>query len=96
MKRSRKPATPGDILRHEYLEPFGLTQSEFARHIGVEVKTVNRLVNGKTSVTPAMAILLGGALKTNPEIWLNLQAKCDLHAALSGDIKLPPPLTKSA
>ena len=96
MKRKREPTTPGDMLRYEFLEPLGLTQSEFARHIGVEVKAVNRLVNGKTSVTPYMAILLGGALKTSPELWLNLQAKCDLYEALSSDVKPPPPLAKIA
>ena len=57
MKRKRKPTTPGEILREEYLLPLGMTQNELADHIGCDVKVINRLVNGRTSVSAEMALM---------------------------------------
>jgi addiction module HigA family antidote len=88
-KQMRKPSSPGEILSLEFLGPMGITQRALAEHIGVEVKAVNRLINGHTSATPRMAVLLGGALGTTPAFWLNLQSKLDLYAAASEGIEVP-------
>ena len=56
----RKPTGPGEILSEEFLFPLGISQSELARHIGCDVKAINRLVNGRTSLTAEMAIKLEG------------------------------------
>ena len=50
-RRRRPPTRPGEILREEFLVPLGLTQKELADHLGCDVKVVNRIVNGRTSVT---------------------------------------------
>jgi addiction module HigA family antidote len=51
MKIQREPTTPGEILSEEFLKPLGMTQQGLADHIGCDVKVVNRIVNGRTSVT---------------------------------------------
>jgi len=76
--RNRIPAHPGAILAEEYLRPLGLTQVEFALHIGVPVQRVNEIVRGKRGITPDTAWLFAQALATTPEFWLNLQAMHDL------------------
>ena len=88
----RQPTHPGEILHHEYLVPLDLTQKQFAEHIGVEVKAINRLVRGHTSISPAMALRLGAALSTSPEFWLNLQAAFDLWEKRQVMEELPAPL----
>lgn len=80
------------MLHSEFLEPLGLTQRKLAEHIGVETKTINRLVKGRTPVTPAMAVLLGGAFGMTPQFWLNLQSACDLHEAMEVNTDPPPRL----
>ncbi len=71
--RRRMPTTPGEILREEFLTPLGMTQRRLADHLGYDVKVVNRIVNGRTSVTAEMALKLGAAFRTTPEFWLNAQ-----------------------
>jgi addiction module HigA family antidote len=89
MKRSRKPTTVGEMLKEEFLLPLGLTQRQFADHIDVEIKTVNRIVNNKTSLNPIMALKLSASLGTTPEFWMNLQNANDLWELQNSKIELP-------
>lgn len=61
MLRKREPTSPGEILLEEFLKPLGLTQRRLANHLDCDVKVINRLVNGRTGVTPEMALKLGAA-----------------------------------
>jgi addiction module HigA family antidote len=89
MKRTRKPTTVGEMLQEEFLSPLGLTQRELADHIDVEVKTINRIVNNKTSLNPMMALKLSSSFGTSPEFWMNLQNANDLWELQNSKIKLP-------
>ncbi|MBI4446851.1 MAG: HigA family addiction module antidote protein [Acidobacteria bacterium] len=42
---------------------------------------INRMVNGRTSVTPEMAVKLGSAFRTTSRFWLNAQEAVDLYKA---------------
>lgn len=75
---TRKPTTPGELLLEEYLKPLGITQRDLADHIGCDYKVINRIVNGKSAVTPEIANRLAMALETTPEFWLNAQMAQDL------------------
>lgn len=92
MKIQREPTTPGEILSEEFLKPLGLTQRELADHLGCDVKVVNRIVNGRTSVTAEMAIRLGAALRMSPEFWLNAQQAVDIYYASKRLKKRPAPI----
>jgi addiction module HigA family antidote len=76
--KSRVPTHPGVILREEFLIPMGLSQVEFAAHIGVPVQRVNEIVRGKRGITPETAWLFSQAFGTTPQLWINLQANYDL------------------
>ena len=91
-KRKRKPTTVGEMLKEEFLLPLGLTQREFADHLGLEVKTINRLVNNKTSLTPTLALKISSALGTSPEFWMNIQMANDLWDLRNSKIELPSKL----
>jgi addiction module HigA family antidote len=92
----RKPTTPGEILREEFLEPLGMTQRQLANHVGCDVKVVNRIVNGRSAVTAEMALKLGAAFGTSPDFWLNAQRAVDLNRAASRLVTLPRRLRKAS
>lgn len=94
MSNQRKPTTPGEILREEFLAPLGMTQKELADHIHCDVKVINRIVNERTAVTTEMALKLGAALKTTADFWLNAQKAVDLFKARKGVGTLPKPIHK--
>ena len=96
MKKRRKPTTPGEILREEFLIPLALTQRQVAESLGCDVKVVNRIVNGRTSVSAEMALKLGAAFRTTPEFWLNAQKAVDLHEAARHLTDLPRPLLEAS
>ena len=58
----------------------------------VDVKVINRIVNGRSAVTAEVALKLGATFKTTPEFWLNAQTAVDLFAARSKLRRLPKPL----
>lgn len=96
MKNRRMPTTPGEILREEFLERLRLTQKQLAGHIGCDVKVINRIVNGRTSVSAEMALKLGATFRTSPEFWLNAQRAVDLYRAASRLERLPGSLRKAS
>ena len=72
---------PGDILRIEFLEPLGMSQSELARRIKVDKRRVNEIVRGKRAVTADTAIRLATFFGTTPGFWLNMQKGYELDLA---------------
>ncbi|MEK6746994.1 MAG: HigA family addiction module antitoxin [Rickettsiales bacterium] len=75
------PPHPGESLLTLYIEPLGLTIKEVSERMGVERKSVSRLINGHTSITAEMAVRLGMAFSTSAELWLNKQRGYDLWHA---------------
>ena len=78
----RKPATVGEILVDEFMEPLGLTQSVLAQAMGVRRKPVNELCNGRHNVTAATALILARVFGNSPDFWLNVQRRNDLWKAM--------------
>ena len=95
LTRRRKPTTPGEILREEFLLPLGMTQRQLAGHLVCDLKVINRIINGRTSVTAEMALKLGAAFRTSPEFWLNAQKAVDLHQAARHLSSLPKSLLRA-
>ena len=92
MRMQRKPTTPGEILKEEFLEPLAMTQKQIADHIGCDVKVINRIVNGRSSVTAEVAIKLASAFRTTPQFWLNAQQAVDIYRANRKLKRKPKPL----
>jgi antitoxin HigA-1 len=72
------PPHPGLTVRHDCLEPLGLTVTEGAKVLGVTRQALNNLVNGKAGISPEMAVRLSKAFGATPETWLRLQMAYDL------------------
>jgi addiction module HigA family antidote len=78
----RKPASVGEILVEEFMEPMGLTQSALAGAMGVPRKHVNELCNDRRAITAATALILARVFGNSPEFWLNLQRRGELWEVL--------------
>ncbi len=78
----KNPPHPGLTVRHDCLEPLGLSVTEGAKILGVTRQTLNNLVNCKAGISPEMAIRLAKAFGSSPQTWMGMQADYDLAQAL--------------
>lgn len=74
-------STPGDILRSEFLEPYGLSANALARALKVPPNRISAIVSGRRSITADTALRLARYFGTTAEFWLNLQKSHELRAA---------------
>ena len=75
------PPHPGEVLKELCIEPLGLTVTEAAKALGVSRKTLSAILNGKSGISPEMAVRLSIAFDTSSESWLNQQTQYDLWQA---------------
>lgn len=81
--KNKPPKHPGEILYKDFLEPLGLSQKQFAEHLGWTYPRLNEIINMHRGVTADSALAFAEAFGMDPEFWLNLQVKWDLwHARL--------------
>jgi addiction module HigA family antidote len=77
----KNPAHPGRSIRNACLEPLGLSITQGAEILGVTRQALNNVVNGKSGISPEMAIRLSKAFGSTPETWLGMQLAYDLAQA---------------
>jgi antitoxin HigA-1 len=87
---AHEPIHPGEILLEEFLKPFGVSQYELAKVVGVSPRRINEIVHGKRAITPDTALRLARAFDVSDRFWLNLQNRYDLEVEKS---KLAEPLS---
>jgi addiction module HigA family antidote len=78
----RKPASVGEMLIEEFMEPLGLTQGALAEAMGVQRKHVNELCNNRRKITAPTALILARVFGNSPDFWLNIQRRSDLWDAM--------------
>ena len=66
---------PGEILRELCIEPLGLSITEAAEAMGVTRKTLSAILNGRSGISPEMAVRLSLAFGTSSDSWLNQQSQ---------------------
>lgn len=77
----KNPVHPGRIVRHDCLEPLGLSVTAGAKILGVTRQALNNIVNGKSGISPEMAIRLTRAFGSTEETWLRMQVAYDARLA---------------
>ncbi len=78
----KNPPHPGLSIRHDCLEPLGLSVTEAAKKLGVSRKQLSDVVNGHSGISPQMAIRLDKAFGGGANTWYRLQAAYDLAQAM--------------
>lgn len=71
------PSHPGDFVRTEIVEELGLTVTKAAEILEVRRATLSDLLNGKTSLSPEMALRIEKAFGVGMEMLLRMQAWYD-------------------
>jgi addiction module HigA family antidote len=66
------------MLRQDVFASMRITQSEFAKRLGVSRLSVSELLLEKRSLSPDMAIRIAKLTDTTPESWLRMQEAIDL------------------
>jgi len=79
--KMHQPPHPGEVLKSLCLNPLGLTITEAARALGVSRRGLSSIINGRTGISPEMAVRLSLAFDTSAESWLAQQIQYDLWQA---------------
>ena len=74
----KNPAHPGEVLKRAVLEPLNMSVSEAADRLGMSRPALSRILNGRASVSPELAIRLEAAGVSEAKFWLNMQINYDL------------------
>ena len=77
----KTPPHPGLAVKHDCLEPLGLSVTEAAAGLGVTRQTLNDLIHGHRGISPEMALRLDLAFGGGAETWLRLQTAYALAEA---------------
>lgn len=77
----KSPVHPGRLIKHDCLEPLGLSVTKGAEVLGVSRPTLSNILNAKAGISPEMAIRLHKAFGGSAEIWLKMQLAYDLSKA---------------
>lgn len=79
--RMHNPPHPGEIIREVCVEPLNISVTEAANALGVTRKTFSALLNGRSGISPEMAIRLSKVFGRTPDGWMKLQIQYDLWKA---------------
>ena len=71
----------GELISSIYMEPHDISCRYLATELGVAASTLNRVLKGKSAVTPEMALRLSKVLGRTPESWLSMQDNYELWKA---------------
>jgi len=78
----KNPPHPGLSVRHDCLEPLGLSVTDTAKKLGVSRKQLSDVLNGHSGISQKMAIRLHKAFGGGADTWFRLQAAYDLAQAM--------------
>lgn len=79
--RKIAPIHPGEILREEFLEGFGLNSRQLATALDVPANRITEIVAGRRDITAETALLLARYFGTTADFWMNLQKDYELRLA---------------
>ncbi|WP_419950511.1 HigA family addiction module antitoxin [Candidatus Palauibacter sp.] len=76
-----EPTHPGEVLKHDFMEPFSLSANALARAIGVTPARINEIVRGRRGITAETALRVARYFGTEAQSWMNLQDRYELALA---------------
>lgn len=69
---------PGEALQ-EFLDDYGMSQSQLARELRVPVRRINTIVRGERSLSADTAVRLARFFNNRADFWLGLQELFDIN-----------------
>lgn len=83
---------PGQIVRAECLIPHDLSVTDAAKVLGVDRQTLSNLLNGRSGISPEMALRLEKAFGSTARTWMERQMEFELAEVMTrvDTIKVQP------
>lgn len=88
MMRMARPSHPGTFLRMEVIEPLGLSVTEAAKALGVTRPALSSLLNGRTALSPDMALRVEKAFGPKMDTLLRMQTAFEIFLARQREKKI--------
>jgi addiction module HigA family antidote len=90
--RLKSPAHPGGFIRHEIIEPLGLSVTAAAEALGVTRAALSTLLNERAHLSPEMALRVEKAFGVSMDTLMRMQNSCDIAQARKreGEIEVAP------
>ncbi|MDE2463087.1 MAG: HigA family addiction module antidote protein [Alphaproteobacteria bacterium] len=88
--RMKTPAHPGGFIKHEIIEPLGLSVTAAADVLGVTRATLSTLLNERAHLSPEMALRIEKAFGVSMDTLMRMQNSYDIAQARKreGEIKV--------
>jgi addiction module HigA family antidote len=80
-RKQLKPLHPGEVLREEFMEPYGLSAYAVAKACMLPRTRIERIAREEMGITADTALRLAKLFGTTPELWLNLQTRYEVEMA---------------
>ncbi|WP_417599319.1 HigA family addiction module antitoxin [Pararhodobacter oceanensis] len=74
---------PGIFVRAECLAPLGLSVTAAAAILGVDRQTLSNLLNGRSGISPEMALRLEKAFGGSARAWMERQMDFELAGIMA-------------
>ena len=87
MLQMKNPPYPGQLVKHE-LDAMKISVADAARSLGVSRQALYNVINGKTGITPEMAVRLAKGIGSTADGWLRMQSTFDLAQLPRNKIKV--------
>jgi addiction module HigA family antidote len=81
MNRKLAPLHPGEVLREEFMKPYGLTAYRLAALCQLPRTRIERIVDEEVGISADTALHLSKVFGTTPQFWLNLTDRYALEKA---------------
>jgi antitoxin HigA-1 len=84
------PMHPGEVLREEFMEPYGLSAYRLAEECRVPRTRITRIIREQTGMTTNTALRLARFFGTSPEFWMRLQERYEIETerrSISDELK---------
>ena len=79
--QSLPPLHPGEVLREEFMVPYGLTAYQMAKECGIPRTRIERIAKEITGISADSALRLAKLFGTTPDFWMNLQKDYEVETA---------------
>ena len=70
---------PGEILKEEFLDPFGLSAYRLSKEIHIPQTRISQKIQGKRRITADTALRLSEFFGNSAQFWMGLQDDYDLE-----------------
>ncbi len=78
---------PGEILKEEFLVPFGVSARQLALAIDIPANRLTEIIRGNRGITADTALRLSRIFGTTAEFWMNLQMGYDLSVTAKAEAR---------